>query len=149
MLKLALTKEVEGEFATGVFGDLIENFYRVLGERIDEMLEQGDGLVDLILVNDKTIAGINEEYRGIKGATDVISFAYLEAGRGGVEGVMIAGDIFISIDTARRQAEEKGHALERELAILFVHGLLHCFGFDHNTDEEEAEMEGWPEKVLG
>ncbi|MEK7548061.1 MAG: rRNA maturation RNase YbeY, partial [Patescibacteria group bacterium] len=64
------------------------------------------------------------------------------------KGDVISGDIFISVDTAKKQAKENGHSLETELAVLFVHGLLHLFGFDHKTGREEAEMERWARKVL-
>ena len=154
MLKLDFTNEVGVDVEEGLFVDLVARFEEVMGEReglLDSRFAQysslltatAHGLLELILVDDEKIAQINGDYRGKEGPTDVISFAYLEAGEG-----EIVGDIFISVDTAKRQAEEKGHSLERELAILFVHGLLHCFGFDHNNDEEEAEMEGWAEKVL-
>jgi probable rRNA maturation factor len=52
------------------------------------------------------------------------------------------------LETAKRQAKERGLKLEEELAVLFTHGLLHLVGFDHGNDKEEAEMERWAKKVL-
>ena len=113
------------------------------------MLLGRDGEIELVFINDRTIQAMNKEYRSKDKPTDVISFAYMEVtDYEKTVGDIMVGDIFISIDTATAQAEEKGHSWKKEVEILFVHGMLHCLGFDHNNDEEEAEMEGWAEKIL-
>ena len=58
------------------------------------------------------------------------------------------GELFISVDKAREQAEEYGHSFEREMGFLGVHGFLHINGYDHYTPEEEAEMFGLQEEIL-
>ena len=58
------------------------------------------------------------------------------------------GELFISVDKAREQAEEFGHSFEREMGFLAVHGFLHISGYDHYTPEEEAEMFGLQEEIL-
>ena len=58
------------------------------------------------------------------------------------------GELFISVDKAREQAEEYGHSFEREMGFLVVHGFLHINGYDHYTPEEEAEMFGLQEEIL-
>ena len=58
------------------------------------------------------------------------------------------GELFISVDKAREQAEEYGHSFEREMGFVAVHGLLHINGYDHYTPEEEAEMFGLQEEIL-
>ena len=58
------------------------------------------------------------------------------------------GELFISVDKAREQAEEYGHSFEREMGFLAVHGFLHINGYDHYTPEEEAEMFGIQEEIL-
>ena len=58
------------------------------------------------------------------------------------------GELFISVDKAREQAEEYGHSCEREMGFLAVHGFLHINGYDHYTPEEEAEMFGLQEEIL-
>ena len=58
------------------------------------------------------------------------------------------GELFISVDKAREQAEEYGHSFEREMGFLTVHGFLHINGYDHYTPEEEAEMFGLQEEIL-
>ncbi|MCY7464083.1 rRNA maturation RNase YbeY, partial [Bacillus paralicheniformis] len=91
------------------------------------------------------IQKINKEYRGKDYPTDVISFALEEDGEGEIEIIgadmpPVLGDIIISADKAREQAEEYGHSLMRELGFLTVHGFLHLLGYDHMTEEEEKEM---------
>ena len=58
------------------------------------------------------------------------------------------GELFISVDKAREQAEEYGHSFEREMGFLAVHGFLHINGYDHYTPEEEVEMFGLQEEIL-
>lgn len=58
------------------------------------------------------------------------------------------GELFISVDKAREQAEEYGHSFEREMGFLAVHGFLHINGYDHYTPDEEAEMFGLQEEIL-
>jgi probable rRNA maturation factor len=60
----------------------------------------------------------------------------------------LAGDIVISIDRAKAQADEYGHSLRRELGFLFVHGVLHLMGYDHETTDEEKEMRTLQEQIL-
>lgn len=147
-IELVIHNEVE-KVSEAVFKRAFGRFREVLEEVLESYLSGQPGVVNLVLVDDAKIQKINREYRGKDMATDVISFAYLEQEEFIAEAREVAaGDIFISIDTAQKQAAEKGHSLERELEILFVHGLLHLFGFDHNNDSEEEEMESWAGRIL-
>jgi len=149
MIKFDLIKEVEVRISKKFLQNRMDKLSHVLEKRIDKLLMKRNGQIDLILVDDKTIHAINLEYRKKDKATDVISFAYLDVTEHEQsEGDVVVGDIFISIDTAHKQAKKKGHSWKREVEILFVHGLLHCLGFDHKNDKEEAEMEEWAKKVL-
>lgn len=150
MVEIELVIHNEGEkVSEAVFKRAFGRFKEVLEEVLESYLSGQPGVVNLVLVGDAKIQEINREYRGKDMPTDVISFAYLEQGEFIAEAREVAaGDIFISIDTAKKQATEKGHSLEREMEILFVHGLLHLFGFDHNNDSEEEEMESWAERIL-
>ncbi|KAB2952280.1 rRNA maturation RNase YbeY [Heliorestis acidaminivorans] len=109
--------------------------------------------ISLLLTNDHKIKELNKSYRNIDKATDVLSFAMEEQSDEELdfddptEG-QILGDIVISLDRAKEQAEEYGHTLERELGFLFVHGMFHLLGYDHETEEEKEEMRVLEEKVL-
>ncbi len=80
-------------------------------------------------VGDREMRELNGRYRGLDRTTDVLSFP----GERTPEGHHL-GDVAISIPAARRQAAELGHALERELKCLLLHGVLHCLGHDHESD---------------
>ncbi len=107
--------------------------------------------VSVVLANDEYIHALNLEYRGKDCPTDVLSFALNEGDEpqiiDGPEEVLL-GDIIISLETATRQAAEYGHSLERELAYLTVHGILHLLGYDHMTEEEKKEMRQEEEHIL-
>jgi probable rRNA maturation factor len=96
------------------------------------------GDVDVLLAGDRTLRRLNRSYRGKDKATDVLSFPATEELAG-----LHGGDLAISLDTAKRQAEEHGHTLRDEVRVLLLHGLLHLAGMDHEADHGEmAEREG-------
>ena len=97
--------------------------------------------VSVTFVDDAAIHELNREHRGVDRPTDVLSFPQFEADEEIPEGMPhVLGDLVVSLETARRQAEEYGHSEEREIAFLLVHGFLHLLGYDHETAEDEAEM---------
>ena len=98
-------------------------------KEIYEYLTQKD--IELILTDDKEIQELNKTYRQKDKPTDVLSFP-LEEMPG-----MPLGSIVISIDTAKRGAKEFGHSVEDEIKLLFIHGLLHLLGYDHEVDNGE------------
>ena len=104
---------------------------------------------NLIIVDNKYIHELNKTYRNIDRETDVITFA-LEDDETVVNGSdeRILGDIYISLDKAKTQAEEYGHSLLRELSFLAVHGFYHLLGYDHQTKEDEEVMFKKQEEVL-
>lgn len=106
--------------------------------------------ISLLLTDDETIRALNRDYRGIDAATDVLSFAMAEGvGVAAAEGPRLLGDIVISRERAVEQAEEYGHSIEREEAFLFVHGLLHLLGYDHERSEKaEQEMNALQERIM-
>jgi len=92
------------------------------------------GEVSVLLTGDKAIRRMNRGFRGKDKATDVLSFPALAEGFG-TAAERIAGDLAVSVDTARKQAREQQHALTCELKVLLLHGLLHLAGYDHEADE--------------
>lgn len=105
-----------------------------------------EGSVSVLLTGDAEIRRLNREFRGKDKATDVLSFPAGDApGQGG-----IAGDLAISVETAAREAEQRGHSLEVELRVLMLHGILHLAGHDHERDSGEmARKENLLRKKLG
>ena len=125
-------------------------------ETVEKVLESaivkenlGDVSFNLIIVDNDYIHELNRDYRKIDRETDVITFA-LEDEDSLVlpEDIRVLGDIYISIDKARSQAEEYGHSLLRELSFLAVHGFYHLLGYYHMTKEDEKVMFGKQEEVL-
>ncbi len=107
--------------------------------------------VSIVLADDKYIQELNSQYRGINRPTDVLSFALREGEEPEIiDGASeeLLGDIVISLETAARQAEEYGHSLQRELAYLSVHGLLHLLGYDHETEAAQNLMRMAEEDIL-
>lgn len=141
-----------------VFDNEVENFENNYEQDFTAIIEQAlktlgiedDVEVSCVLVDDERIHEINREYRHIDRSTDVISFAMEDNDQFYVEGMpRTLGDIFISVDHAKKQAEEYGHSLRREMCFLFTHGILHLLGYDHMTDEQEKEMFGLQDQILG
>jgi probable rRNA maturation factor len=87
--------------------------------------------IELIFVNDEEIRELNKTYRNKDKATDVLSFPLEEAPFAPL------GSIIISVDTAKRVAKDLGHSVEDEIKLLFIHGLLHLLGYDHEVDNGE------------
>ena len=119
--------------------------------------------VNLVLTDDAGIKEINKEARGIDRATDVLSFPNVEFVKEGVfdiqedreadcfdpdTGELILGDIMISVDKVREQAESYGHSEKREFAFLVAHSMLHLCGYDHMEEDEAREMERRQEEIL-
>lgn len=101
--------------------------------------------ISLSIVTNDEIHDINKQFRNIDSPTDVLSFPQLTFEEGeeadvNENGEIVLGDIIISIDKAKEQAEEYGHSLKRELAFLSVHSMLHLMGYDHMVPEEEEDM---------
>lgn len=119
--------------------------------------------VNLTLTDNAGIHEINKSYREIDRPTDVLSFPMLSYEKAGDfskleedyddnfnpdTGEIMLGDIIISVDKVREQAESYGHSEKREFAFLIVHSMLHLFGYDHMTPEEAAVMESKQNEIL-
>lgn len=104
-------------------------------EKIAQTLS--DKEVELIITNDKTIQKLNKEYRGKDNATDVLSFPLEELFTDESIFRMPLGSIVIAESFVKKKAEIFGHSLQDELSLLFIHGMLHLLGFDHEGDDGE------------
>lgn len=114
-------------------------FQTVFDHTLSYLKKEGSYEVSLSLQSLDKMHEYNKKYRGIDRPTDVLTFAYQEADFVSDEPIFDLGDIMLSVDIAKKQAKEYSHPLERELAFLFIHGLLHAFGYDHHRSEKEAE----------
>ncbi len=108
--------------------------------------------VSVTFTDNEGIKELNAEHRNKDSATDVLSFPMYDFKNGDepIDGMPAElGDIVLSIERAREQAEEFGHSLKREIAFLTVHSVLHLLGYDHETGEEdEAEMFALQDKIM-
>ncbi|MBQ4131849.1 MAG: rRNA maturation RNase YbeY [Clostridia bacterium] len=130
---------------------------RLLVRRACSAVLATEGFLDLAEVNvtfvdDAEIKQLNTDFRNIEKSTDVLSFPLGENGIYDVNpenGAKMLGDIVISVDHAVNQAELYGHSLQREIAFLTVHSMLHLLGYDHvNSKLEEMKMREKEEQVL-
>lgn len=98
--------------------------------------------VSVLYTDDPFIRELNQQYRGENTPTDVLSFAMMSPEEMDITFGLpeILGDIVISLDTAGRQAQERGVPLKEEVTLLLVHGCLHLLGYDHGNPKEEAIM---------
>lgn len=114
--------------------------------------------MSVTLMDNEHIHEINKKYRGVDKPTDVISFAIEEDDPDEVPIVLPEdeefdipkniGDIMVSMDKVKEQAEYLGHSEDRELGFLVVHGFLHLNGYDHMKEEDEKEMFGLQREIL-
>ena len=109
-------------------------------EEFDENCE-----ISVSIVDNEEIRQINKQFRNIDRATDVLSFPMLTFEEGEEAEVnendeIILGDIIISLERAREQAEEYGHSLKREVAFLTAHSMLHLLGYDHMDEGEQKKQ---------
>lgn len=117
--------------------------------------------VEIAFVDGEEIRRLNRELRQTDRVTDVLSFPSFDGLKDkpirrkdyvwdlDEEGNLLIGSIAICIERAKEQANEYGHSFERELHYLIIHGVMHCFGFDHEREEDKAEMRLQEEKILG
>lgn len=109
--------------------------YLLKGARYLARKEQwGDFRVNVLVTDDATLRQLNSDFRGMNRATDVLSFTMMEPDE---DGVMVAGDIAISVESAERRSPLP---VPQEIVRLFFHGLLHLHGHDHKKPKEAEIM---------
>ena len=140
--------------------DLPDEGLARLAQALEGLWEGDDLSAELLLVSEEEIRELNARERGVDSVTDVLSFPSMDGIKGqpilaeehgeelDEDGNVFLGSIVICEKRAREQAQEYGHSFERELWYLAVHGILHCFGYDHMTEEEKLEMREKEESVM-
>ena len=126
----------------------------------DEGIEM-EVMVGVTFVDPERIREINHDFRNVDSVTDVLSFPMIDGFAADASpakllgcvdpetGALELGDIVICVDRAREQAADYGHSVRRELGYLSAHGMLHLLGYDHEYEEERAEMRQREEQALG
>lgn len=135
---------------------------KVIGFVLDRENFPYEAEINLLLTDNDGIQRINEQFRQINSATDVLSFPMVEYEQAGDFSVLedtgdsfnpdtgeaVLGDIIINVDRVRQQAESFGHSELREFAFLIVHSMLHLFGYDHIEPKDASIMEPLQKKIL-
>ena len=140
--------------------DELPNEEELIKKVVNKVLEEENIMEDvdvyITLTNNEEIHKINKKYRSVDRPTDVLSFPMydrdeiykLKKDFEDDEVEKILGDIIVSVEKVREQAEEYGHSFERELSYLVTHGCLHLIGYDHMIDEEKNVMRAREENIL-
>ena len=149
MLEIVYKDIEENKEYEEVIKKVIEQCYK------EENLENSKLFITITLTDPENIQKINKEYRNIDKPTDVLSFPMFEKKEldkkiadNDFEYEDILGDIIISIERVKEQAEEYGHNFERELSYMVVHGFYHLMGYDHIKEEDKNIMRPKEEKIL-
>jgi probable rRNA maturation factor len=106
-----------------------------------------DGEVSVVYVDDPEIEALNARYRRVRTPTDVLAFP-MRTGKFASIHPALLGDIAISVEGAHRQAAQLGHPLERELAILLIHGFCHLLGHNHESEADARRMKALEATLL-
>lgn len=145
MIKLDFALRVSGhKFKKTDFDVLFKRGLAILKQK--ERLKMKDGEIHLVLVDDEEIELLNGLHRGKNEPTDVISLSYLDEDAFPERNLI--GEIMISVETAQRQARQHKKTLKEEVQFLFVHGLLHIFGYTHGKAGERKEMFELQDEIL-
>lgn len=138
MLHLEFYNETIEPISGRIFEDLLniinDDFKEIFPKALDKRKQY---FISCTLIDDKLMKKINKQHRGKDQTTDVISLGYLE--KDSFPGNDMAGEIFISLETAKKQAKELGHDPLTEIRFLFVHGVLHILGYKH-TEEKDFQI---------
>ena len=142
-------------------GEFPEENVKALEKAMDGFVDSDIPLaVEFIFTDEEEIRRLNRETRNTDKVTDVLSFPALDFIKGKAlkkrdfpleiddEGNLLIGSVAVCVKRAEEQAEEYGHSYQRELHYLLVHGIMHCLGYDHLTEEERAEMREREEFIL-
>ena len=136
--------------------DETKEYDKIVGQVIKKCFEEENLLdknlyVNIVLTTPQNIKNLNKEHRGIDKETDVLSFPMFDASE--IENINtdaedVLGDVVISLEQIKKQAEEYGHTVERELAYMLVHSFYHLMGYDHMEEEDKKVMRQKEENIL-
>lgn len=153
-----MTVNIEYEVENAFDFDADKVITEVINEAADYEKCPYEAVVEVTITDNDRIHKMNQEFRGVDRPTDVLSFPSLEYDNAGdfsfleqenaacayfdpESGELILGDIVISADKVKQQAQEYNHSIKRELGFLVAHSMLHLFGYDHMSEAQAAVME--------
>jgi len=127
-----------------------EMLRRVTAEALRHEGIEGEIALSVVITDEGTVQELNREFRNVDAPTDVLAFGTGEESDfvTDTEKPAYLGDVIISYPRAVIQAEEYGHSINRELALLTVHGVLHLLGYDHVDEVERTEMWARQNEIL-
>jgi probable rRNA maturation factor len=125
---------IEGRYRGIARAEIVRRVYAMIDALQLQQVE-----VSIVLTNDKSIHELNKLYRDKDRPTDVLAFAMREGELGHLAGGVL-GDVIVSVETAKKQAHERGVSLLDEVTMLTAHGLLHLLGWDHDTKAKDRRM---------
>ena len=157
-----MTITIDYETSKKLEFDYEDYIHRVIEKAMDYEACPYEAEINVLITDNEQMRQINAENRGIDAPTDVLSFPMIEyetpADFDALEdmwevfhpetGELLLGDIVLSVDKIKSQAEEYGHSIERELSFLVAHSMLHLFGYDHMEEDERAVMEQKQREIL-
>jgi probable rRNA maturation factor len=144
-ISIIQSKQARVGFSTGAFLTLAK---KIMKDLAPNLLKQSC-MLEIVWVSDKKIKQLNAQYRKKNEKTDILSFSYLNSLSKKQVDQEPFGQLIISVDTLRRQARQYQLAYYQEAEILFVHGLLHVLGYDHQTKKEFKQMMQLEQRYLG
>jgi probable rRNA maturation factor len=112
---------------------------RKIAQKILEIVERDQAELCLVLVGNREIRELNAKFRKKDYPTDVLSF---QAGYELPSGMRLLGDVVISVEKAKEQAEQRGRTLDEEMVALLIHGVVHLLGYDHERSRKDARIMG-------
>ncbi len=104
--------------------------------------------ISLVIVSNKKIKELNKKYRGIDKITDVLSFGQTKKFIEPPDNILRLGEIFISYQKAKTQAIQHQQIIKKEIAFLFIHGILHLLGYEHRRKKDAEIMQKLEDKIL-
>ena len=152
-----ITFQYDNDNIISVGDNITQAIEKAVNRVLSDCKVETDCDIAVTFTDNEGIREINNNYRGIDSETDVLSFPMLEYEKPGAifaspddfeDGKLVLGDIVISVQKAKAQAEEYGHSEEREFAFLAAHSTLHLLGYDHMKEDEEKIMFEKQEKAL-
>ncbi|MFA6080451.1 MAG: rRNA maturation RNase YbeY [Candidatus Gracilibacteria bacterium] len=124
---------------------LTKKYIQSVGRALEEVTKiPQKGSINIIAVSLEEITRLNTQYRGKKGATDILTFPYLESVQTEKD---IAGEIYLCLEKIKLYASERGTTYKEQLQYIIIHGMVHMMGYDHEREKDAQKMEEVEQKI--